>query len=248
MNIPTVLQAHFISKVSPVVVACAIGFLLVSGCSPRPTDAAYKSVQHQISETYYRLERAAIVDRDKVPTSELNFRLLASGSEKARIVDQDRKVLMTAPPNGTIFNIQMSSNQEQILIYYGDAKYQVFSADALDPVTFLPVKPPGQNDATGFSWHFLDDDHFLGSASLPSKDTAGKTMAEIEGLSPRAVLLYVYALRTGRLSSVEVDESLPAIFFIYDTSGRNVTLLTYDDDLVGAQIVRTTAVEDTNPP
>lgn len=73
-------------------------------------------------------------------------------------------------------------------------------------------------------------------------------MAEIEGLSPRAVLPYIYAWKTGQLMPVEIDESLPAIFFIYDASGWNVTLLTYDDDLVGARIIRSPAAGVTNPP
>lgn len=247
MNILTALRASS-TRIPAVAIVCAAAFSLALSCSPRTTDAAGAAVHPEVSGTSFRLESAAIVDGGKGSSAPRNLRLLAAGSEKARVVDNDRNVLLAAPPGGTIFSMHLSPDGEQILIHYGDAKYQIVSADALDPVASLPIKPPGPHDATGFSWRFLDGDYLLGSASAPSTDTAGKTMAQVESLLPRAVLLYVYSWKTGQLSPVEVDDSLPAIFFVYNVSGWNLTLLTYDDDLVGARIVRSPAAGDPDPP
>lgn len=247
MKIPRLLRTSFM-RTSTLVATFTTALLLASGCSPGTIDSASAAASREASEASFRLESATLVDGVKGSNTPPNLRLLAPGSAKAKVVDHDLNVLLTAPPEGTIFSMHMSPNQELILISHGSAKYQVVSADGLDPVAFLPAKPPGQNDATGFSWRFLGDDYFLGSASLPSLDTAGKTMAEIEGLPPRAVLLYVYDWKTGQLSPVDVDETLPATFFIYDVSGWNVTLLTYDDDLVGARVIRSSPAGDTEAP
>lgn len=230
--------------------AVLIGLLLGFGCSSG-SDAFTGTSDSRSSDTNSRSTYRLVAAQTPAltnPKRKTELSLLASGSENARIVDQDREVVRSAPPGGTIFSLQVSPKGEYVLLSFGSSKYAVVTATALEDLTSPPKRPPSHDDATGFSWRFLDDDHLLGLASLPSTDTRGKTMAEIEGLSPRAVLPYIYAWKTGQLMPVEIDESLPAIFFIYDASGWNVTLLTYDDDLVGARIIRSPAAGVTNPP
>lgn len=230
--------------------AVLIGLLLGFGCSSGSdafTGTSNPGSSHTTSRSVYRLV-AAQAPAPPIPKRKTEFSLLASGSENARIVDQDREVIRSAPPSGTIFSLQVSPQGEHILLSFGSSKYAVVTARTLEDLTSPPKRPPSHDDATGFSWRFLDDNHLLGLASLPSTDTEGKTMAEIESLPPRAVLPHIYAWETGQLTPVEIDESLPPIFFIHDASGWNVTILTYEDELLGAKIVRATAVEDTIPP
>lgn len=214
----------------------AMGLVLVLGCSPGSIPATSASIQPKLSETSYRLGRAEIIDTAQDSTTRRGLRLLASGSTKARIVDEDLNVLISAPRDGTIFSMRMSPSQEQILVHYGDAKYEIVATDSLTPVASLPVKPPGQEGATGFSWRWLNENRLLGSAALPSTDTQGKTMAEIEGLPPRSTLLYIYQTEGDNLIPVQIDAALPQAFMIHQTSGWNITLLTHDEELVGAKV------------
>ena len=236
MIFPSSAQPHLATKVLSAMTACALALLVTVGCSPGRGATTPASTQPEHAELSYRILGTTTVDTTASVTAPTRFRLLASGSANARIVDESRNVLMSAPSEGTIFSIRMSPNQEQVLIYYGDAAYRIFSADSLTAIASLPVDPPGQEDATGFGWLWLDDDHLLGSADLPSTDTEGKTAAEIEGTPPRATLLYVYRLADGALTPVQLDPALPRAFMVYETSGWNVTLLSHDDELVGAKI------------
>ena len=163
------------------------------------------------------------------------LKLLGRGTT-ARVVDRDGNVLQSAATDGSMYGLQMSPGGDLALIYYGDATYTVAHARDLDTARALPVAPPDLPDATGFGWHWLDDDHLLGAASLPSTDTEGKTAAEIEGTPPRATLLYVYRLKDGILTPVHIDPALPESFMIYETADWNVSLVNHDDELVGAKI------------
>lgn len=225
-------------RVFNAIVAGALALLLTVGCSPGRGAATTTSNQSGPAEPSYRIVSATVVETAASATKQPQLRLLASGSANARIVDESRNVLMSAPPEGTIFSIRMSPNQDQVLIYYGDAMYRIFSTSSLNAIASLPTAPLGHDDATGFGWQWLSDDYLLGSADLPSTDTEGKTAAEIEGTPPRATLLYVYRLEDGALRPVHIDPALPEAFMVYETSGWNVTLLSHDDELVGAKVER----------
>lgn len=184
----------------------------------------------------------------EVGKSTSEFTLLAPGSGSARIVDRQGKIVRSAPSEGTIFSLQESPNGEYILLDFGSAKYSVASTRTFSDVATLPKAPPIQDDVTGFRWFLLDDRYLFGASQLRSTDTEGRMASEIDSLLPRATLLYIFDLESEMLTPVEVDDSLPPIFSIHDVAGWNVTLLTYDDELVGARIVRSPAAEDANPP
>lgn len=227
-----------------------IGLLLGSGCSSASDTAVGASdlqAPHTNSQPMYRLTAGS----PSAPTKSENrreFALLASGTENARIIDQDREVIRSAPSDGTIFSFQTSPDGKYILLNFGSAKYSIASTETLDDLTTLPRLPPIQDDVTGFRWFFLDDAHLFGASQLRSTDTEGRMASEIDSLLPRATLLYIYALEGGTLTPVEIDDTLPSVFSIHDVSGWNVTILTYEDDLLGAKIVRVPAAGDTNPP
>lgn len=223
-------------RVFNAIVAGALVFFLTLGCSPGRGVATPASNQADPAESSYRIVRTAVVETVAPAATQSRLRLLASGSANARIVDESRNVLMSAPPEGTIFSIKISPNQDQVLIHYGDAMYRILSTSSLSAIASLPIAPLGHDDATGFGWQWLNDEYLLGNADLPSTDTEGKTAAEIEGTPPRATLLYVYRLEDGTLTPVHIDPTLPEAFMVYETSGWNVTLLSHDDEFVGAKV------------
>lgn len=167
------------------------------------------------------------------------LRLLASGSENARIVDPDGNVIRSADSGGTIFSFVWSPNRQWILLYFGGAKYSVASAASIKDITRPPRRPEDYDDATGISWFVLDDDLLLAQADLPSLETEGLTASEEGGLPPRDTLIYVYSISANVMMPVEVDSHFPIPFSIFDVLDGRITLLIYsDDEQVGAKIVR----------
>ncbi|MEN1943254.1 hypothetical protein WCE55_05250 [Luteimonas sp. MJ293] len=53
---------------------------------------------------------------------------------------------------------------------------------------------------------------------------------------PRETLLYVYRREDSALVPVQVDPTLPPAFMVHETSGWTITLLTHDEELVGAKV------------
>lgn len=235
-----VVHAYWIQAV------LAIGSVCVTACSTevsRSSDiiasqsivSGENSRIDKASQPAFRMIPGALEERNSAAQNhDAPLELLGRGTS-ARIIDREGNILKSATTDGSIYGLRMSPSTDLALIYYGDATYTVAPFDDLDATRALPVAPPDPN-ATGFGWLWLDDDHLLGSADLPSTDTEGKTAAEIEGTPPRATLLYVYRLADGALTPVQLDPALPRAFMVYETSGWNVTLLSHDDELVGAKI------------
>ncbi|WP_407352142.1 hypothetical protein [Luteimonas sp. R10] len=155
-----------------------------------------------------------------------------------KIVDRQGEIVLDAAKSGSIYGLDLSPGRDKALVYFGDANYTVIDTETLEEEADPPARPPVYQDATGFSWWFLDDGRLIGQADLPSTDTAGKTAADIESLLPRGTLIYVYVLESGALVPVVIDDTLPHIFSIFDVYDGNITLLTYDDERIGATIVR----------
>ncbi|KLI97867.1 hypothetical protein WQ56_16370 [Luteimonas sp. FCS-9] len=84
------------------------------------------------------------------------------------------------------------------------------------------MRPDEPEDATSFSWLILDDDRLIGYADLPSLEPKeGLTASEADGLPPRGTLVYIYAISTGAMSPVEIDNSVPQPFGIStDSHGK----------------------------
>lgn len=225
-----------------IVILCLPGCAAEVGTSSALTDptnsaSGQASANDRAREPYFQiipddLEERAAADRKNHDAA---LKLLGRGTS-SRIVDLDGKILKSAATDGSMYGLRVSPGGELALIYYGDATYTVAHAHDLDAARALPIAPPDPPDATGFGWHWLDDDHLLGAAALPSTDTEGKTAAEIEGTPPRATLLYVYRLEDGVLTPVHIDPALPESFMIHETSGWNVSLVNHDDELVGAKV------------
>lgn len=226
-----------------------IGLALASGCHSGAdtfatalpeTARTSNSLPSQVDQQRfrYRLTSVPLQERTAQNREPAPFTLLAGGSERARIVDRDRNVVRSAPPGGTIFRFQLSPDRERVLLYFGDAKYTIASVDTLSDQLNLPTSPPMDDDVTGFRWFFLDDFHLFGLSQLRSTDTEDRMASEIDSLPPRATLIYVYALESQELLPVEIDDKLPSIFSIDGVSNGQITLLTFDDELLGAKIAR----------
>lgn len=233
----TVLRGRLLSLVATSLLTIAAS----CSCDQRTTAVARPNNDSDISttdvaheESRFQLLQAPMISAS---TSSNSVPLVMRGrGSTARIIDNKDDIVLSGDRK-PIYGLQLSPGHGRALVYYGDAEYEVFDAYSLESLAIPPSQPEGFEDATGFGWVFLDPHHLLGLASLPSTDTAGKTMAEIEGLPPRATLLYIYNLESGILTPVMIDDALPFTFSIHNVAGWNVTLLTHDSELVGARIV-----------
>ena len=172
---------------------------------------------------------------DKFP-----FMLVGSGSEGARIIDQNRQTIRSAPVGGTIFSFRISKNKKWVLIHCGDAGYAIASAETFEDIARPPIRPDGFEDATWFRWLILDDDHLIGQADLPSLDPGvGMTLSEKDSLPPRDTLIYIYTISSGTTTRAEIDGKLPRPLRISeDTEGR-LLILSFDDlEKFGAKIIQ----------
>lgn len=233
--------------------AC-LGLVFAPGCAlradattaglPGTTNASLSLPSRPDRQEFrYRLAPAPLREAPTQQRDPPPFRLLAPFSERARIVDKDGNVIRLAAGDGSIGRLEVSPDQQWVLLYFGDSKYSVASAESLEDMVRLPVQPDGFDDATGFRWVILDDGHLLGQADLPALETEGLTASEKESLLPRGTLIYVYAISSKAMTPVEVDGTLPLVFNIIEASDGNVTLLTLSsDERVGAKIVRTTGL------
>lgn len=186
----------------------------------------------------YTLRPEALDHTLRRPQESTPFRLLARGSERARIVNKRDEVVRTAAPGGTIFNIKSSPTGQWFLLYAGDAEYSVVSSRTLVDIARPPVHPDAPEDANGFGWFILDDDHLIGQADLPSLDTEGLTAAEVESLPPRDTLIYLYTISSNTMTPVEIDDTLSRPFHITGVSDGQIELLHYvTSEIFGARVV-----------
>lgn len=227
-----------------------LGVVFVSACTSEsvavaasPPEAIYTTssspAQSEQRTVRYQLTPAPLNETSPRQRGAPPFRLLAPFSERARIVDMDGNEIRRATDGGSIGRLDMSPNQQWALLYFGSAKYSVASTESLEDIVRPPIRPDGFDDATGFSWFILDDDHLIGQADLPSLETEGLTASEKESLPPRDTLIYVYTISSGTMTPVEIDDTLPRPFHITEASEGYVTLLPFFDlGKLGAKILR----------
>lgn len=209
-----------------------LGAILVSACT-----ASNPSSQSGPQSPRYQLVPAPLDATPPPPQASPPLRLLAAGSGRARIVDAQGDTVRAAAPELTILGLQMSPGRHWALLYFGSAKYAIASADDLEDIARPPVSPDGFDDATGFSWFILDEDHLIGQADLPSLETAGLTASEQDALPPRDTLIYVFNIPSGVMSPVEIDGRLSRPFHITDALDGQLTLLHYTtSETMGARI------------
>lgn len=186
----------------------------------------------------YRLRPEALDHIFPRQQKSIPFRLLAQGSDRARIVNQRGDVVRSAVPGGTIFAIEGSPDEKWFLLFTGGPGYLVASAGTLLEVAKPPTRPDGPEGATDIVWRILDNDHLVGQADLPSLDTEGLTAAEVESLPPRDTLIYVYTLSSDTMAPVEIDVAISRPFHIRGVTDGQVELLHYvTDERFGAKIV-----------
>lgn len=222
------------------VMLSVVGALLVSSCtsgadalanSQRATMQMPDSGSNGVTSApmHYRLVLRHLAEDSAPPQSNAPIRLIGRGST-SRIVDSDGNVLKDGRTGDAIYGLQLSPHRTSALVYFGDATYTIAPVERLEDAVPLPVQPTGFDDATGFTWRWLDDVHLLGESHLLPIEVDGKTASEIDALPPRAVLLYVYSVASGEMAHVEVSDGLPKLFTVHEASGWNLSLLTVGED------------------
>ncbi|WP_313495540.1 hypothetical protein [Stenotrophomonas sp.] len=188
----------------------------------------------------YLLTTVPVHEAAQRQLGKLPIMLVGSGSESARIIDQNRDVIRSAPLGGTIFSFAVSPDQKWALLYFGDAEYAIASTESFEDVARPPIQPVGFEDATGILWFILDDDHLIGQADLPSLDPGeGMTLSEKDSLPPRDTLVYIYTLSSGATTRVEIDGTLPRPFNIYEGSEGRILISDFSDlEEFGAKIIK----------
>ncbi len=218
-----------------------VAALLVSACTSELAAAGSAPAPPQDQAVRYRLvavplEEASPPTRKREP---LPFRLRAPGSAQARLVDLNDELVRSAPADGTIYGFRTSPNRQWVLLDLSNAEYLVASVDGLKDITRPPKQPDAPADATVIEWRILDDDRLIGYAELPSLEpTQGLTASEVEGLTPRGTLVYIYTIATGAMTPVEIDDSVPQPFIISDDSRGNLAIGPHSGlDVFGMKII-----------
>ncbi|WP_152984646.1 hypothetical protein [Stenotrophomonas terrae] len=134
--------------------------------------------------------------------------------------------MRSAPEGRTIVSFRISKNKKWVLIYFGDAEYAIASTESFEDIARPPIQPDGFEDATGFSWFILDDDHLIGQADLPSLDPGvGMTLSEKDSLPPRDTLIYIYTISSGTTTRAEIDGALPRPLNISENSEGRLLIM-----------------------
>ncbi len=162
------------------------------------------------------------------------FRLLATGSAQARIVNVDGEVVRSSAPRASIQTLEISPDERWLLLKVGNAGYSIVSARSLMDMAKPPMHPEGPEDANNISCN----NHLIGQADLPSLDTEGLTAAEVESLPPRDTLIYLYTISSNTMTPIQVDDTLSRPFHITGVTDGQVELLHYvTSEIFGARIV-----------
>lgn len=218
-----------------------VAALFVSACTSELTAAGSAPAPPEKQVVRYRLI-AVPLEEASPPTQKREpppLQLRGRGS-MGRIVDANGNIVMSAVPGKSIYGLSLTPDQKKALIYFGDAENSVVSVDRLKTIAKPPTRPDAPDDATGFSWFILDDDHLIGQADLPSLEpTEGLTASEADGLPPRGTLVYIYTITTDAMTPVEIDDSVPRPFGIStDSYGNLVISPLLGLDLLGMKVLQ----------
>lgn len=142
----------------------------------------------------------------------LPFKLLGGGTESARVVDADGKVLFASTATMGIYGLDVSPNKKRFVVWLGDGKSRVFephSGFVLD----LPASP-GQPNRVGFGgWRWLSDDLLVDTSGVLALDEAGKPLGGCEGHNLSSTQMFAFRVSTRALSLVRKPESVKASVF-----------------------------------
>lgn len=149
------------------------------------------------------------------------FRIFASGGI-GKIVDAAGNVIVQSDAKNGIFACEVSPNQKRIVVYRGDADYDVITPRTGETIR-LPQQPPGENMLGFGSWHWVDDDTLVGVSGqvIPFRDDQVGPEREEPNIAQST--LYVYKLSERKLARVEVPTALRSKTFsvnAVDPSGK----------------------------
>jgi hypothetical protein len=95
--------------------------------------------------------------------AESPFRLVGRG-RSARIVHSKSDKVISPPPERGIYGFSPSPSGDYLLIYYGDADYEIRFSDS-EQIIHLPSVPNSPNPV-GFGWHWLSNDILIGIGGI----------------------------------------------------------------------------------
>lgn len=156
---------------------------------------------YQMIETSSSFDPVADAERKK----NLPFQMFASGGI-GKIVDREGNVILQSDSKNAIFKCDVSPDQKRILVYGGDATYDIITPSSGEKKR-LPQLPPADN-VLGFSWRWLDDQTLIGVSgkTIPFRDDQVGTERE-EPIISRSVL-YLYDLKKQQMSEVALPPAL----------------------------------------
>jgi hypothetical protein len=173
----------------------------------------------------YKLEPVTVAF-DSTPAARRNktlpFRLLGSGGNAKIVNAAGDSIIESKPGKGeAIFGCEVSPDDQRLIIYRGDATYDVLTPTTGNTIR-LPGEPPG--GTIGFdSWHWIGNDTIVGVSGkvLPFRDDQTGPAREEPNISRST--LYLYHLSELKLQEVELPpEVKDKIFSVggVDPSGK----------------------------
>lgn len=177
-----------------------------SQVSETPPNAKVQS--HREKPLYELVKTTSNFDpiTDAKKQESLPFRMFGSGGI-GKIVDNNGKIIAQSDANNGIFGCKISPDQKRIVIYRGDADF-----DLIEPSTGeksrLPQQPEGDNVLGFSSWNWTSNETLVGISgkTIPFSDDQVGTDRE-EPIISRSII-YVYDLKTRTTSEVALPFGL----------------------------------------
>jgi hypothetical protein len=166
--------------------------------SPSSTMSANPSyIVTQIDETLEHHPEAKPKNNDP-------YRISGRGST-ARILDSRGNTLIQGNLKVGIYGCEISPNEKRLLVYYGDAEYNVIEPGT-DMKVVLPPQPAGQNKLAFGSYHWMDDDALIAESGDQKLDVHGRPVQTDDNVSQTR--LYVYSISTQTLEEAPLPQTL----------------------------------------
>jgi len=189
--------------------------------SPTSAPTTAKAPAHELVPTKETVDDAA---EQKIADAR-PYKLQGRGSD-GKIVDAAGQVVLEGDPKVGIYGGTASPDGKSVLVYYGDANYEI-----LNPVTKerlrLPSEPPGKNKL-GFGFYWIDNDTLLGASGDLKLDRRGQPVRDDDNVARTRLYLYHLANHTLEELKIPVPPDVKQVFVSSVTSTGLIHLM-HDD-------------------
>ena len=153
--------------------------------------------------------------------SSLGFRLIRVGTDRAKIINGDGKVVAQSDPKIGIFGYDVSPDGTRISVYCGDAGSYVTTVGNANR-RVLPQRPAGDYKFAFGEWRWLDNDRLVAISGDQKVNSVGSPVTTDDNVGQSR--MYLYRLSAGTLSEIELPNELNGTVFSIGAVSRFGTI------------------------